>query len=38
MVHPEELRGHAQVFGQHAETVAGHAQTFSGRVAGLSFT
>lgn len=38
MVHPEELRGHAQVFGQHAETVVGHAQTFSGRVAGLSFT
>lgn len=38
MVHPEELRGHAEKFGAHAETARGHAQTFASNMAGVSFT
>jgi uncharacterized protein YukE len=37
MIHPDNLRAHAQLFAVHAETVQGHAQTLSGNLAGLSF-
>jgi uncharacterized protein YukE len=37
MIHPENLRAHAQLFAVHAETIQGHAQALSGKLAGMSF-
>lgn len=37
MIHPDNLKAHAQLFAVHAETVQGHAQTLSGNLAGMSF-
>ncbi|WP_042383234.1 WXG100 family type VII secretion target [Streptacidiphilus melanogenes] len=37
MIHPDNLKAHAQLFAVHAETVQGHAQVLSGRLAGMSF-
>ncbi|MFJ5534663.1 hypothetical protein [Streptomyces sp. NPDC093261] len=38
MIHPEELRSHAQIFTHHAETVQEHAQALSGKISQLSFS
>jgi uncharacterized protein YukE len=37
MIHPENLRAHAQLFAGHAETVQGHAQALTGKLAGMTF-
>ncbi|WP_037605536.1 WXG100-like domain-containing protein [Streptacidiphilus rugosus] len=37
MIHPDNLRAHAQLFAVHAETVQGHAQALTGKLAGMSF-
>ncbi|MEZ0065302.1 uncharacterized protein YukE [Streptacidiphilus sp. MAP12-20] len=37
MIHPDNLRTHAQLFAVHAETVQGHAQALTGKLAGMSF-
>lgn len=38
MIHPEQLRSHAQVLHGHADVIAGHAQTLTGKLSGVSFT
>ena len=37
MVHPDQLRDHAQVLHTHADAIAGHAQTLVGKLSGVSF-
>jgi uncharacterized protein YukE len=38
MIHPDELKAQAKLFGDHAETVKGHAQTLTTNIAGLDFS
>jgi uncharacterized protein YukE len=38
VIHPEQLRSHAQILHRHADAVTDHAQVLMGRLSGVSFT